>query len=320
MPEQQLWDTIVIGGSAAGLSAALTLGRARRTVLVVDSGLPRNRFAAHMHGVLGHEGLDPAQLISRGQREAAMYGAKFVSARVTEVAEATSENLRSMRITLEDDRAVFARTVIAATGLTDRLPEIPGLAERWGTSVLHCPYCHGWEVRGQRLGVLSNGPMSAHVGQLLRQWSDDLTFFSANAGELDEEVLHRLAARGVQVEPTPVTEVRGAGSSISDVLLADGRAVELDAIFAVATMTPNDSYLNGLNLERSETPMGSFLAVDPMFRTSHSQVWAAGNVANPGANVPLSISSGNFAGAAANAAMVEEDFDAAVAGAHSPSA
>lgn len=177
-----------------------------------------------------------------------------------------------------------------------------------------------WEVRDRPLGVIANGPMSSHAAQLIRQWSANATFFSASAGELPQDMLQRLQARDVVVEPSPVLQVHGEGTSITAVELQDGRRIPLDALFAVATMTPHDSYLQHLRLERNETLMGSFLAVDPMFRTSHSQVWAAGNVANPGANVPLSISTGNFAGAAANAAMVEEDFDAAEAGAHSPSA
>lgn len=313
LPELQLWDAIVIGGSAAGLSAALTLGRARRSVLVIDQQSPRNRFADHMHGVLGLEGVDPAELVRRGREEAALYGAKFLFAEVTDVADSTAEEQPGLRITLEDGRTILARAVIAASGLTDHLPAVPGLAERWGKTVLHCPYCHGWEVRDRPLGVIANGPMSSHVVQMIRQWSANVTFFSAGAGELPQDMLQRLQARDVVVEPSPVIQVHGEGASITAVELQDGRRIPLDALFAVATMTPHDSYLQHLRLERNETPMGRFLAVDQMFRTSHPRIWAAGNVANPGANVPLSISSGNFAGAAVNAALTEEEFDRAVA-------
>ena len=338
------YDVVIAGGGAAGLSAALMLGRSRRSVLVVDSGSPRNRFADHMHGVLGNEGLSPLDLLRKGREEAAQYGVTFAPGQVTRVEEAHTDTAHTdaapagaeaasaeaaaaapdaadapaadgippeLVVHLSDGRRITTRALVAATGISDELPDIPGLAERWGRTVLHCPYCHGWEVRDQRLGVLATSPQSLHQAEMIRQWSPDVTVFSAELGALAPQTSHRLRSRGVVLEPSPVAEVRGEGEAISAVVLADGREVAVDAIFTAARPVPHDSYLADLALDRAEGPFGSFLSVDFSGRTSHPRVWAVGNVANPMANVPLSIGAGAMAGAAANGVLIGWEFDAA---------
>ncbi len=310
--EAELFDSIIIGGGPAGLSAALALGRSLRRTLIIDAGHPRNRFASRMHTVLGHEGLPPQELLARGRSEAAQYGALFHQGSVREVRESThSSGPRNLVVGLDGGPQLFARTVIAATGVADQLPGIPGLAQRWGKSVLHCPYCHGWEVRGQRLAVLATGPLALHQAELLRQWSDRLTFFSAAAEPLDEAVAGRLASRGVEIEASPVTEVIGEDERVSSVVLQDGRQLPVDAIFTAGRLIPHDRYLKGLGLEREETAVGSFIKTDSAGRTSHDRIWAPGNISVPMANVPMAISAGTMAGAMANMTMVAEDFDLA---------
>jgi thioredoxin reductase/SAM-dependent methyltransferase len=305
---QEQWDVIVVGGGAAGLSAALMLGRARRRVLVIDAGEPRNRFAAHMHGALGNEGVDPADLVRRGREELSAYDVTLRAGSVERV-----ENVDDgLVVRLGDGEAVPTRALVAASGLTDELPDVPGLAGLWGTGVLHCPYCHGWEVRGQRLAVLGTSPMSLHQAELIRQWSDQLTFFTAGCGPLTAEAQARLRARGIELVDTPVAEVLEDEGRLTGVRLTDGDEVGLDAMFVAATPRPHDEFLAGLNLERSESPMGSFITVDPTGRTSHPRIWAIGNVINPGANVPISIGAGAMTGGAVNMALVSEDFDHAV--------
>jgi thioredoxin reductase/SAM-dependent methyltransferase len=302
---QNSTDVLVVGAGPAGLSAALMLVRARRAVTVVDAGAGRNRFAEHMHGVLGHEGLPPGELRSRGRAEVEGYGGRFVDARVALV-EADDE---SVTVTLDDGSVVRARALIVATGLSDELPDVPGLAERWGRTVLHCPYCHGWEVRGQTIGVLTTSPLGAHQAQLLTQWSDDVVVFTAGLGELDPELRHRLLARGVRLVSSPVVEVRGEGDRIDAVRTADGREVAVSAIFTAGRPVPHDGFLDGLDLVRAEGPMGAMIQVDRLGRTSHPRIWAAGNVVDPSANVPLSMGTASFVGAGVNAALVEEDLD-----------
>ncbi|MGB4777927.1 FAD-dependent oxidoreductase [Microbacterium sp.] len=311
--ERDVWDVIIAGGGPAGLSAALMLGRARRRVLVIDAGSPRNRFAAHMHGVLGQEGVAPGAFLERGRAEAAAYGVEFAAGTV----ELVERMPHGVRVIDSDGTLRFARALIAATGLRDELPDIPGLAERWGVTVLHCPYCHGWEVRDQHLGVLTTSPMGLHQAELVRQWSDRVTVFTAGLGDVASETEQRLRARGIRLEPAPVTEVLGEGTAIAAVRLGDGRDVPVDAIFTAGAPRPHEDFLAPLDLAREESPFGSFLAVDAMGRTSDERIWAVGNIANPAANVPLSIGAGSLAGAGVNAALVTWDFDAAV---HDPTA
>ena len=305
----QPWDVIIIGGGAAGLSAALMLGRSRRRTLVIDTGSPRNRFASHMHGVLGNEGASPADLVERGRAEAAGYGVEFLA----DAVERVDQTDDGVLVKLREGDPLRARALIVASGLVDDLPDIPGLAERWGKSVLHCPYCHGWEVRGQRLGILATSPLGLHHAQLVRQWTDDLTVFTADIGPMDDATIHRLRSRGIRLIASPVTEVLGEGDQVTGVRTSDGNVTELDAIFTAATLRPRDEFLRHLDLDRADTPMGSFLAADPMGQTSSSRIWAVGNVTSPGGNVPMSIGAGASAGAMVNMALVTEDFDRAVA-------
>ncbi|WGD38168.1 FAD-dependent oxidoreductase [Lysinibacter sp. HNR] len=304
---ENLWDVIIAGGGPAGLSAALMLGRSRRRVLVVDAGNPRNRFATHMHGVLGQEGVPPDELLKRGRAEAAGYGVEFVSGTITQV-----ERKRGGLRVITDSDVWVARALVVATGVSDSLPDIPGLVERWGTSVLHCPYCHGWEVRDRRLGVLTTSPLGPHQVELVRQWSDRVTLFSAGLGEITPETRQRLRARGITLEPAPVVEILGEGTNIAAVRLEDGREVAIDTLFTVSAPTPHDDFLEALELARSETPFGAFLTIDPTGRTSDNRIWAIGNVVSPAANVSVSIGNGALTGGAVNTALTAWDFDTAV--------
>jgi len=320
----QAWDAIIVGGGAAGLSAAQTLGRSLRRTLVIDAAEPRNRFAAHMHNVLGHDGVEPGTLLRRGRAEAARYGVEFREASVDSVEDHDSH----LTLHLESGATLETRALIAATGLTDVLPPITGLAQYWGSGVLHCPYCHGWEVRGKRLAVITTSPAGLHQARMLRQWTDDLTVFSAGLGELDDQVRRGFAARGVRLVASPVVEVIGAAieqdaagntepeaqTLLSAVRTADGALHPVDAAFVASSMQPRDAFLAGLGLEGAAGPMGDLIEVDAMHRTSHPRVWAVGNLVNPSATVPLSMGAGAFAGAAANLMLVDEDYAAAVAG------
>lgn len=299
------YDAVVIGGGAAGLSGALLLGRARRRVLVIDSGTPRNRFAAHMHGVLGHEGTPPLDLLSTGREELSTYGVAIMQGDVASVTDIG----RGLAVALEDGEVVHTRSLLVASGMIDELPEVPGLAELWGGDVFGCPYCHGWEVRERRLGVLASSPMSAHQAVLARQWSSHLTVLATEGAGLDDDTRRRLEARDVHFVDSPVVEAVSAEGRLRGLRTADGSLHELDALLVGALPCPRDGFLEPLGVVRAESPVGSFLRVDEMGRTSHPRIWAAGNVVDPRLNVPAAIGQAAMVGGAINMALTQEDTD-----------
>src|SRR5690348_13551633 len=211
------YDVVVVGGGAAGLSAALVLGRARRRVVVVDGGAPRNAPASHMHGFLSRDGMPPADLLAMGRDEAAAYGVEFISGDVVSIDPGFS-------IALAGGEALTARRLLLATGATDELPSIPGLRERWGKDFLHCPYCHGWEVRDQPLGVLGTGTASVEHAQLIREWSDDLIFFTHTYGVTETE-RGQLEARGIRIVDGEVRGLAVENDRLKGVVLGNGRIV-----------------------------------------------------------------------------------------------
>ncbi len=296
-----LYDAVIVGGGTAGLSAAQMLGRARRRVLVIDAGAPRNRFAAHMHGVLGHDGRSPAELLRIGRTEAEAYDVEFLDTTVTSIDDAGDH----LAVTY-DGGTLAARGAVLTTGVVDDLPGVPGLREQWGRGVIHCPYCHGFEVAGRRLGVLATSPASLHQIELVRQWSDDVTAFTAGLGEIDDTVAARITARGIRLVESPVTELRSEDDVMTAAVTADGTAHPIDALFTAPTPRLHLNYAANLDLALSSEP-GEGLRVDMRGATSHPRVFAAGNVVAPFGNVPLSMGQGSMAGAGLNAALVMED-------------
>ncbi|MGY2077139.1 NAD(P)/FAD-dependent oxidoreductase [Blastococcus sp. SYSU DS0828] len=304
------YDVVVIGGGAAGLSGALTLARARRSVLVVDAGEPRNAPAGHVHNYLGREGTPPAELYAVGRGEVEGYGGEIVSGRVVSVRREDDR----FALDLEGGAGVCARRVLLATGLTDDLPGIPGVAERWGSTVLHCPYCHGWEVRDRAVGILSTGPMGAYAANLWRQWTDDVTLFVHTGAEPTDQELERLAARGVRIVRGEVAGLEGA----ADVRLASEEVVERDAVVVAPRFVANAELVADLGavpvpMEMHGTVLGTHLPADPTGRTDVPGVWVAGNAGDLSAQVIVAAAQGLRAGAMINADLIEEDTAAAVA-------
>lgn len=297
------YDVVVIGGGAAGLSAAMVLSRAQRTVLVVDGGEPRNAPASHMHGYLSRDGMAPAELLAVGRDEVAGYGGEVVPGRVLTARRADE----SFELTLSDRTTVRGRRVLVATGLRDELPEVGGLRERWARDVLHCPYCHGHEVRGQALGVLGWAPGAAKYAQIVRQWSDDVVFFAA-PGSLSEAEREQLTARAVGVVDGHVAQVVVKDDTLHGVALDDGRFVPRDVVFVPPRFVPDNDLLLGLGCEVEN----GWVVTGPTGETTVAGVWAAGNVSNPRAQVITAAGEGSAAAIAINADLVEEDVHLAV--------
>jgi thioredoxin reductase len=308
-------DVVVIGGGAAGLNGALMLARSRRSVVVVDSGTPRNAPAEGVHGLLARDGMPSAELLRVGREEVRRYGGRILAGEVTSAAPAAAaEGDLRFTVTLTGDRTLHPRRLLIATGLRDQLPDVPGLARHWGRGVVHCPYCHGWEVRDEPIGVLAVSPASVHQALLFRQLTDDLVYFT-NGTELDDETQARFAARGIPVVDTPVAAIESSEGRIARVRLASGHVVPRSVIAVATTMQARADGLTALNLPMEDLPngMGRHLATGPAGTTSVPGVWVAGNASEPMAQVGASAAAGAMAGAHINADLVTADTDAAVA-------
>ncbi|MER6106209.1 NAD(P)/FAD-dependent oxidoreductase [Streptomyces sp. NPDC001832] len=304
------WDVVVVGGGAAGLSAALTLGRVRRSVLVIDAGEPRNAPAVGVgaHGILGREGISPLELLRLGRQEVAAYGGRVVSGRVAQVHRDGEE----FSVVTEDWQRVRARRVLVTTGLVDELPDVPGLAERWGRDVLHCVYCHGWEVRDRAIGVLG----SFHQALLFRQLSKDVTLFLHKGTKLAEGQWEQLAGLGVGVVEGRIEGlVVDEQDRLAGVRLVSGVVVPVQELVVAPRFMARAGFLDGLGLEVREHPMGigEQVAVDSSGFTGIAGVWAAGNVSDVLAGVPQAMAAGVGAAAAVNMNLLMADADRAAA-------
>ncbi|WP_326950534.1 NAD(P)/FAD-dependent oxidoreductase [Amycolatopsis sp. NBC_01307] len=299
MTENSSYDVVVVGGGAAGLNAALMLGRARRRVAVVDGGAPRNAPAAHMHGFLSRDGLPPDELLKIGREELAGYGVDLVDDDVTSLEP-------GFTLRLAGDRVLTARRVLYATGVHDDLPDLPGLRESWGTDAVTCPYCHGYEVRDRPLGVLGTEAASVEHALLVRQWSPDVVYF-AHTAPPSEEDRTRLDARGIRVVEGTVTAVRREDGELTGVELGS-RFVPRAALFIRTRTVPHDAHLRELGCAVEN----DVVKVDPSGQTSVPGVWAAGNVVDARATVIIAAAQGAAAAGALNHDLVAEDVRMAI--------
>ena len=305
--QHETCDVVVIGGGAAGLSAAAALARSRRSVLVVDAGDPRNAVAGHVHNFLTRDGASPAEICDSGRAEVRRYGGRIEPGEVTAVRRQGAD----FRVEF-GERTVGARRILVSTGARDALPDIPGLAERWGTDVLHCPYCHGWEVRDQRIGVLSTGPMAEHQALLFGQLSADVTVLQHTGPALTDEQREQLDAVGIDVVDGTVVQVDSDAGRLTAVRLSDGRTVALDALVVSPLVQARAEALAALGLHPQPALMGDHvlgtrIEADATGATSVPGVWVAGNVTDVMAQVVASAAAGLVAGAAINADLIRAD-------------
>ncbi len=312
MAPDERYDVVVVGGGAAGLSGALALARARRRVLVVDAGTPRNAPAGHVHNVLGHEGTPPAVLLAAGRREVEAYGGEVVDGRVAALGGGAGD----FGVDLTDGRSVRARRLLVATGLTDELPAVPGVAELWGRSVLHCPYCHGWEVRDRAVGVLGPGPQGPVLALLWRQWSDDVVLLTHTGPRPAQEQRELLAARGVRVVEGEVAALDVADGALSGIRLASGEVVTREALVVAPRFRANAELLVGLGVEPVDQVVhgavrGTRVPADATGGTDVPGVWVAGNAADVTAQVMAAAAQGMAAATAINVDLVLADARAA---------
>ncbi len=292
-------DAIVIGGSFAGLSAAMYIARARRSVAIIDAGLPRNRFAAHSHGFFGHDGSAPGDMLAAARAQVLAYPTASLVSGEARTAKPLGDGFA---VTLGSGETLSADRLVLAFGLHDELPPLPGLVERWGNSVIICPYCHGFEFSGQRLGVLAMTPMSAHQAMLVAEWGP-VTYFS-NGFEPDAATRDDLLRRGVSIEATPVAALLGAAPELAAVELADGRRVAVDALFIGPQSRLNSDIADQLGCAFDEAPFGRIIRTDALKQTSVPGVFAAGDIARPMHSVTFASADGVMAGTALHRSLV----------------
>jgi thioredoxin reductase/SAM-dependent methyltransferase len=305
-------DVAVIGGSAAGLAAALQLGRQRRSVIVVDSGEPRNAPAAHMHSYLGREGHPPSELTTRGREEVRSYGGEVLDGRVSRV---TRTGDAGFRVDLVGGNAIVARRVLAATGLMDELPSIDGLAAHWGRDVIHCPFCHGFEVRDRRIVQIVTHPRGLHTAGLFRQLSAQLTVVLHDGVEVDDQSeLDALRAGGVDIVHGQVTRiVTGADGHVAAVELGDHEPIDADAVVVGPRFRVRADPLVSLGLRPAAHPngLGDFVETDETGATAVPGLYAAGNLTDPSQQVPQAAADGSRVGAMISFSLAGEDLRAA---------
>jgi thioredoxin reductase len=300
MNDDLLLDAVVIGGSFAGLSAALQLARARRSVRILDAGRPRNRFADAAHGFFSRDGSDPRTLVAAAQAQLRRYpSARLIAA---EAASARAVD-GGFEVVAQDGSVLAARKLVLAFGVNDTLPPLPGLRERWGKSVLHCPYCHGYEFAGRRLGVLHSASFSAHQALLVADWGPT-TLYLNGAPAPDADTAAQLARRGVAIEPAPIVALSGEEQALSALRLADGREAAVDALFVASRVRFNSALAEQLGCAIDEGPMGPFIRTDDSRQTTVPGVYAAGDIARAMHNATWAAADGVTAGASAHQALV----------------
>ncbi|KPF99791.1 thioredoxin reductase [Rhodopseudomonas sp. AAP120] len=293
------YDVIVIGGSYAGMAAALQLLRARRRVLVIDAGQRRNRFADHSHGFLGQDGADPAEIAATARRQLDAYPTlTWIDGR----AETATGQKDDFIVSMQDGAQHRGRRLLFATGVSDTLPAIDGLQDRWGVSVFLCPYCHGYELDRGRIAVIATGPMSLHQAQLLPEWGE-VTLFTNEAVTLDDAARADLEARGVAIEPTPIARIAGE----ADVVLSDGRRLRFAGIFTASRNAPATPVAQSLGCALSETPFGTQIQTDEAKQTSVPGAFACGDAARVPHSLSLAVADGAWAGASLHRSLVWPD-------------
>jgi thioredoxin reductase/SAM-dependent methyltransferase len=302
----QKFDVAVLGGGAAGLSGAVALGRTRRSVVVVDAGSPRNAPADSVHGFLSRDGISPLEFVEIGRAEVKRYGGLVLPA--TAVAARRTDD--GFEVSLDDGPPITSRRLLVTTGLTDELPDVPGLAERWGRDVVHCPHCHGWELRDQPVGVLAtHTEWAVRQALMFRQLTPEVTFFQHTGPALTGKQVAQLAAWGIGVVEGPVGSLEVTDDRITGLRLADGSVVACSVVVVAPRLVANSGVLTGLGLKPAEHPMGigESVAADPTGLTEVPGVWVAGNVTDTSAQVMSSATGGAAAAAAINADLIAED-------------
>ena len=302
MIENKDFETIIIGGSYAGLSAAMTLGRALRTVLVIDSGAPCNQQTPHSHNFITQDGEKPQAIAEKAKAQVLKYDTvKFIS----DLAVSGKKAKNGFSITTESGKTFEAKKLIFATGVKDTMPDIEGFAECWGISVIHCPYCHGYEVKGERTGILADGDFAYHYAQLIRNWTKDLTIFTNGKTTLTPEQINTITKHNIPIIETEIAYLKHENGKLSQIVFKDDSTFHLNAIYSKPKFEQHCKIPETLGCELTEQGL---LQVDMFQKTTVAGVFACGDAVIQMRSVANAVASGNLSGAMVNHGMTEEEF------------
>jgi len=300
--EQELFDVIIIGGSYAGLSAAMALGRSLRKVLIIDSGKPCNRQTPHSHNFLTRDGETPAAISAIAKAQVLAYPTVTF---LTDTVNKATKTTNGFSITSSGNQQFLGKKLILATGVKDIFPEIKGFAACWGISVLHCPYCHGYEVAHQPTGIIANGEMGFEFARLISNWTKELTLFTNGPITLDSKDVEKLISKNIKVVDKEIEEIIHENGRVRELHFKDGTTHELAAIYSKGSMQQNTDIIDGLKIALSDQ---GYIVVDSFKKTNVAGVFAAGDCTNMMRSISESVYAGNLAGVFSNKELIEEEF------------
>lgn len=302
MKTETLFDVIIIGGSYAGLSAAMALGRSLRRVLVIDSGLPCNRQTPHSHNFLTQDGKTPEEISMLARKQVEQYKTvEFLNGTAT----GGSKLNDGFQIETQSGHCFSSKKLIVATGIKDQMPAIKGFSESWGISVIHCPYCHGYEFRGRRTGIFANGDRAVHLAGLIHNLTKDLTVFTSGRASLSQEQFQRLAKANVSLVESEIVEIIHKNGHLSSLILTNGEQIQLSALYAAIPFQQHSGIPEMLGCELTET---GHIQVDSMQKTSIQGIYACGDNSSPMRSVSSAVNTGAIAGAMVNMELANEEF------------
>ena len=300
MNHLKIFDVAVIGGSYAGLSAAMSLGRAIRKVLIIDAGKPCNIQTPHSHNFLTQDGNTPIEIAELAKKQVLAYPTVQL---ITDSATSVTGSNYEFEISTHQNGSFFAKKIIFSTGVRDNMPDIPGFSQSWGISVIHCPYCHGYEFRGRKTGIFINGEHAFEFGRLIKNWTDHLTIFTNGQATFDRETFAEIEALGIKIVETEIASIEHNNGQIRSLAFKNGTSDELDALYARISFEQHCKIPEVLGCTISDA---GHIVVDDFQLTSIPGIYAAGDCTTPMRSVSLSVSTGNKAGAFVNQALISE--------------
>lgn len=302
MKDHQHFDAIIIGGSYAGLSAAMALGRSLRKVLIIDSGLPCNRQTPHSHNFITQDGEEPAAIAAKARTQVMAYDTvQFIS----DLAVIGKKAANGFIITTQKGNEFLAKKLIFATGIKDLLPDIKGLSECWGISVIHCPYCHGYEFRHQHTGILANGDKAYHLASLVRNLTDKLTVLTAGKADFNDDQIAKLDKHNIKIMTSAIAEIKHEAGHVKHVVFKDGTEAEFGAVYAAVPFVQHSEIPVALGCELTEH---GYIKVDDLQRTTIEGIFACGDNSSPMRSVANAVYRGNLTGAMVNKILVDDLF------------